>query len=58
MTPLAGGKITSVPVRFVNPQPIDVEIHKGSRVAMVEQLDVAAIITVSEEPAHVPRHYN
>ena len=29
-------------------------VHKGSKIAVVEQLDVAAVMSVSEEPPVVP----
>ena len=45
--PVTGGKTTCVQVRLVNPNPVEVIVHKGSKVAVVEQLDVAADMSVS-----------
>ena len=34
--PVIGGETTCVPVRLVNPNPVEVMVHKGTKVAVVE----------------------
>jgi len=51
VTPLVNNKMTTVPIRLVNPTIEPVTLHKGSAVAHVAQLDSSAIIanTVDSE---------
>ena len=35
----------------MNPNSVEVMIHKGTKVAVVEQIGMASIMSVSEEPA-------
>ena len=36
--PVRGGETTCVPVRLVNPNSVEVMIHKGTKVAVVKQI--------------------
>ena len=47
MMPVRGGETTCVLVRLVNPNSVEVMIHKGTKVAVVEQIGMASIMSVS-----------
>lgn len=49
VAPVMGGENTCVPVRLVNPTSVEVKIHKGTKIAMIEQLDVSAVLAVTDE---------
>ena len=51
--PVRVGDTTCVPVHLVNPNPVEVMIHKGTKVAVVEQLGMTSVMSVSEEPARM-----
>ena len=50
VTPVTAGPSTCVPVRLVNPSFVEAVAHKRSKIAVVEQLDVAAVMSVRDEP--------
>ena len=49
------GRTTCVSVRLMNPHPVEAVVNKGSRVAVVEELNVTGIMAVPEESAFVPK---
>ena len=55
VTPVTAGQATCVPVRLVNPSSVEVVVHKGSKIAVIEQLDGAAVMSVSDEPPSRPK---
>ena len=49
VAPVMGVENTCVPVRLVNPTAVEVKIHKGTKIAVIEQLDVSAVLAVTDE---------